>query len=79
MEQMQLEKQILLEQWIVLKILFLEEIFVMIKIKKHQNIAAGALELIPNNTLTEIKPVSFYIKFIEQRVTYRVFFFSRFR
>ena len=36
MEQMQLEKQILLEQWIVFKVLFLEEIFVMIKIKKYQ-------------------------------------------
>lgn len=38
------------------------------KDKKTPNIAAGALELIPNNTLTEIKPVSFYIKFIEQEL-----------
>ena len=38
------------------------------KDKKTPNIAAGALELIPNNTLTEIKPVSFYIIFIEQEL-----------
>ncbi len=32
---------------------------------KSPNVAAYSLELIPNNTLQESKPVSFYIKFIE--------------
>lgn len=32
------------------------------------NTAAGILELIPNNELTNPEPVSFYIKFIEKNM-----------
>jgi len=35
---------------------------------KTPNVAASNLELIPNNTLTEIEPVHFYIKFIEKNL-----------
>ena len=34
-------------------------------ITNNPNVAAGNLELIPNNTLKEAKPVCFYIRFIE--------------
>lgn len=35
---------------------------------KNHNIAASKLEFIPNNTLIKNEPVSFYIKFIEEKI-----------